>query len=367
MSVRDRLFHAALRRRRPSGRRSSASLSHRLWVRRILPGDLPFLPTVVIMTIVGYFACAAGALLTGWFWPYLRSPAFLLGCAGISWVLCAVRNRSRTVDRLYTNVSDAFELSTGARYTEFIEREFSAISNPRSHALVALPIAVTFVVAGWAAFFAYPFAIAGLRFDSLRPWVFDPELYVKPHLHWKFMFVLAFAVAIAGCLGTAAWMMIRELVTVSRLRSLPPLLLPEITKSRLRKLADFHVRVSGDWGLGAVTFLILFWKNPDIFSIAVIGCLALVCGAMFFLPQILLARVVRNSYDMACSYSQRLLQEFRRAGAPDAASEAEMLAALSEITSRPKFLVYSTDELWRWVLAQGLAFVAVAIQISSAH
>jgi hypothetical protein len=95
--------------------------------------------------------------------------------------------------------------------------------------------------------------------------------------------------------------------------------------------------------------------------VALLIIIALVCAAMFFIPQLLLARIVRNSYDTACSLAGHL---YASVNTSDSASHRiDQLANLAQITVKPRFWVYSTEELWRWLLAQGLALGAVALQI----
>jgi hypothetical protein len=72
---------------------SGSSLSHDLWLRRVLPGDLSFLPTVLIASVAIYVLAAVFAYMSGWLPTYLKSPAFGVGALGIAWVLGSIRNK----------------------------------------------------------------------------------------------------------------------------------------------------------------------------------------------------------------------------------------------------------------------------------
>jgi hypothetical protein len=317
---------------------------------------------LVMTTVYGLGGLVAG--VSGWLNVYLRSPSFILGSFGIAWVVAAVTDRERVIDRLYVNLGDLFEESS-EQYFQIIRREFHRISDWRLHVMASLPIVVIFLFAGWEAYTKYPIYVFGQELLSLRPWSFDPAFYAQPGAVSKFVVLCVFAAVIALCLGMTCWLMLREVLLVARLRAFHVIPLPEAVRSRLRPLADFHAKVAADWGLGAVAFFILFWRSPDLFSIAVLTGLSTVCFVMFVVPQVLLSRVVRNSHERVCSLAIASWHEAD--GLSDGTKcrglSLEQFSELSDMTARPTYWVYSTDELWRWMSAQTLAAGAVVLQI----
>jgi hypothetical protein len=340
---------------------NGSSLSHEFWLRHLLPGDHRCLTMLIIISPIIYALGGAFAYFSGWFSTYLDSPAFGVGALGVAWVLSSIRNRSRTVDRIYTNVSDAFDLTPFSGYENFIVREFKSITRFRWHFVTGLPFMFTFMAAGGLAFYQPPFEVFGIHVDSLRPWLFSAALYDPPALAWKIILVEIFAGLIGFCMGMGVWMMAREVVTVARLKQFPNPPLPEIVKSRLRQLADLHLRAAGDWGFGAILFLILFAATADAVSLALLILISLVCAAMFVIPQMLLARIVRNSWDRACSIADQARASLTESYTSN--RSIDQLANLAQMTVKPRFWVYSTEEFWRWMVAQGLALGAVAAQI----
>lgn len=341
------------------------SLSHPLWLKRIIIGDLGRGVTLVTMAGGLFMVAALSAAMSGWLATYLRSPSFVLGSLGIAWVITAIRHRARLVDRLYTNLSDLFDVPRD-EYVKMVENEFRRISDWRLHVAMSIPVIIVFLTAGWMAFYNFPTRLYGQQLLSLRPWVFDPSFYTGPSVFVKAAVLFVFAVMIAMCVGTAVWLVLREVFLVAELRTFAPVPMPEAVRSRLRPLADFHIKIASDWGLGAVGFLVLFWRTPDVFSIAILSALAGMCFFMFLIPQLLLSRIVRNSHERACGLAIALWWQSEsnaKANGRRMDPDPEALSYLFSISARPKYWVYSTDELWRWMSAQVLAAGAVILQI----
>lgn len=78
--------------------------------------------------------------------------------------------------------------------------------------------------------------------------------------------MVLFAVLISFMVGVALWLLFRELVLVRSLTTLPVVPLANIVGTRLKPLADFHVRAAGDWSFRRLINLILFYRTPDFFQ-----------------------------------------------------------------------------------------------------
>lgn len=341
------------------------SLSHVYWLKNLLVGDFSRFSLFIVVAISVYVGTGLLAFATRWWETYSRSPAFVVGAVGVAWVLASIRVRARTVDVLYTNLSDLFDISQ-ERYVATVRTEFSSISRVVPQLVTTIPFALISTVGAWLSFFHYPLEVHGSPVPSLRPWAFRSDYFSEPSLNVKIGVMIGYGLVIAFCVGMALWIIGREALLVARLRSFNPVPLPEAVRSRLRPLADFHVRVAADWGLGAGLFFLLFWRTPDLFSAGILIIVASTSAFLFLVPQLLLANIVRRAHERACgiaiSYWQNLSSHPDRAHR-DKAMDPHSLADLFEISARPKFWVYSSDELWRWIAAQLLAAAAVVAQI----
>ncbi len=173
-------------------------------------------------------------------------------------------------------------------------------------------------------------------------------------------------------MGTAVWILGRELLLLRALRILPPMPLAEVTRVRLRPLANFHAKVALDWTLGALLFFILFATTPDLFAVAIVTGLSIVAAIVLVYPQVALGRITLQAHERACNLAanemRRLYaesQEGRCETPGDSWQFVENLSNLITITARPKFWVYSFDELLRWTLAQGLVITGLLYQATA--
>lgn len=335
------------------------------WLMKLMPFDFGqrawFLTIGMSVYIVGLTVAAT----SGWGAVYLGSPAFLLGAAGVGWVWATIGSRVKDAYTLYVDLGDVYETPV-EDYEGFIAGEHRQILSWRNQALISTPIASLFVVAGYVAFFRWPTSMFGERIQSIRPWPFMEDVYVSPNVQAKYGVVTLFALIIGISLGVTLWLMIRESVTIARMGRFVPIPLPEVIRSRLEPLADFHTRFASEWSVGVVLFLVMFWRTPDLASVVLLAGLAIIGLAAFIIPQRLLSRLVRRSYERACVLTLRSYQDAHSSAAiPGAATgELQLLASLRAATAPAKYSVYGFDELLRWMLSQVVAFACVGIQIA---
>ncbi|MEU4530017.1 hypothetical protein AB0F49_17465 [Micromonospora ureilytica] len=350
--------------------RSSSAEIHRasnhLWLNSpfLLPdfGKLKF--TLLVAALIYSSAFVVSATL-GFGQIYLASPAFALGAAGAGWVGGSIRASAKTADQLYDDLASAFGIPRIV-YVRLLNRHFERICDWRGHALSAAVFLSLIAIAAYISFFVFPLRVWGESQRSLRPWVFSPKWYAGEHVNVKFAIVVYFGIWISVALGVTVWLFMQDLRLLQDLSALPVLPVPESLRAQLRLVADWHVSVAIDWALGAILFVVMFSKTPDYLSILVIVMLIAAGSAVLVYPQLLFARIVRNAHDRSCRIAIAVYARSKRSMHRITDEQrVEMLTGLAEISTRPRFWVYSADEMMRWSLAQAVAFAALVAQIYS--
>jgi hypothetical protein len=92
--------------------------------------------------------------------------------------------------------------------------------------------------------------------------------------------------------------------------------------------------------------------------------MVLVAAVVLVIPQLYLASIVRRAHEKACGLT---LQDYRDLAKSDAkaAQKVDYLGNITTITERPRFWVYSIEELVRWCTAQLVAVAALYFQFTS--
>ena len=340
-------------------------LAHRLWIER--PRFLALIRRRSLVGSIAFISYGFGlflASLSGSPHYYLESPAFILGALGIGWVFGSIRTRARIADRLYADLQVIFTLDQASYYAH-IEHHFARVCAFRPQLVVTCAFLVLNAASGILAFYGpQPLVIFGEQIGSVRPWIFQDDIYRPPTSGVYFVVVMWFALAVSLMLGTSAWLLLRELVLVRSLSTLPIIPIANAVRTSLKPLADFHVRVAIDWSIGALLFYLLFLKTPDILSAALIASLIVIGVAVLVGPQFLLTDVVRRSHEKACIIA---IDDFQRRFSVRSTNiiPIDYIADVATATERPRFWVYSPDELLRWLAAQLVALVALYEQIQS--
>lgn len=342
-------------------------ISHSLWLEnpKWLMQQHRLVVTLALATL--FYVCGLGMAALGSFLPaYLSSPAFILGALGIGWVVASINIRARRVDRLYQGLAHVFT-GPASLYASVVNQYFERICRLRWHMALAALLFAGVLTAAVAAFYMHPVRIGGQPQASLRPWVFADSWYIGDKFA-KFAITSFFGAAISVAMGVSLWLLYVELTLLRRLAELPPSLNPEVARVELRQLADFHARVAVDWSAGALLFVLLFMRTPDLFSISIVSACLLVAGVVYTYPHIALSRVIRQCHERRVRVAGRrfalaLHQPTQSGESLGDTAILSQLADLTTLTHRPKFWVYSADESLRWALAQFIAFSALGLQI----
>lgn len=335
-------------------------LGHRLWIegpevfRR-----LHWAVRMFTLSVVLYLLGAALATLLGIGVPYLQSWAFVLGAGGCGFVAVAIAQRAGRVDELYFELSTTFDIPRIV-FLGAVAQRFERACRPIGHVVVALLIWAALIVATIYSVFVFPDVPPDSRLAALRPAGFAPGLY-EPNSRWAtFIIVVLFAAAIALVLGTAVFVVVNAIALLGYLRRLPVPPLAESVRMRLRGLADLHLHVSRDWTIGVLLFALLFGTFIDTLSIAILSTIAVVALTLFFLPQAFLREVIIRAHRRATEIT---LAEWRRVEAAGSNKDAGEMAAMTELSAPPRYWVYGSSEFSLWLLAQGVAVLALVIQI----
>jgi hypothetical protein len=339
-------------------------IEHRLWLespRFLAPVRRRWIVALAATIIYGTGTMIATIFSTPG--PYFRSPAFALGAVGIAWVFASIRARARIVDALYEDLHKIYLVDRGTFYSH-VGVHFDAICKVGPQLLGALVLSIVNVAAAWLAFYRYPLFVGGAMQPSLRPWAFDPAVY-EPLIKWPYFWIVVFfAILISLMVGVTLWLFFRELLLVRSLTALPVVPLANIVRTRLKPLADFHVRAAGDWSLGALSISVLFYRTPDFISVTFISLLVLVAAVVLLIPQLYLAAIVRRAHEKACALALHFYYDLNERNM-DGVQKVDYLGNITTITDRPRFWVYSIEELVRWCAAQLIAIIALYIQIAS--
>ncbi|MEV4387260.1 hypothetical protein AB0J68_16340 [Micromonospora sp. NPDC049580] len=341
-------------------------VNNRLWLNSpYLAPALGKIKFTLLAAAVIYTPGLVASFALGFGRTYLVSPAFILGAVGTGWVAGSIRTQARSIDQLYDGLSTSFGIPR-SMYLKLLRENFDRIFNWRGHVLFAAAIWLELLVAAYISFFKHPLYVNGELQSSLRPWVFTVDWYSREHIFFKFGVILYFAAWIGCALGVTLWLFIQDLRLLRALSELPVPPVPESLRARLRSIADFHVGVAVDWSIGAILFVIMFSKTPDYLSIAVILMLILAGSAILVYPQLLFARIIRNSHERSCRMAIAIYARSRKATHRITDEQRlQILTGLAEISVRPRFWVYSANELVQWSLAQAVAIAALAAQIYS--
>lgn len=333
------------------------------WVLKIMPFDFSQPVWWLIVTCLVYSVGFLAAILSSWPGAYVASPAFALGAAGVGWVWAVIAHRVRDAYVLYVNVGAVYETPED-EFKHFVSAEHREVLSWRKQLLMAGPIAGLLAAAAWIAFFRSPVTLFGQNIASLRPWPFQPEVYSSWQILPKFGVVAGFGVLIGLSIGITLWLMVREAKCIARMNKLTPVPLPEVVRGRLRPLADFHTRFATEWSMGVALFLILFWQTPDVASIGFLALLALIGLAAFILPQWLLSRLVRRSYERACAITLKAYEDQEMQSSSDSTGRVAAMASFRSATTPAKHGVYDIGGLILWLVSQVVAFTCVAIQVA---
>lgn len=332
-------------------------LVHRLWMEGPEAyARMPRVAAFALLLFVTYASRFTLALIGGVVLAYLSSVAFIFGAVGVAWVFSSVPARARRVDKLYSDALNAFDDDPHTMAHE-IRKRLDVACDWRWHLLTSAFLALVFLIAAYFAFFGDELAWV----SSLRPVWFSDDIYRTGAGVPGFIVVAWFALLIALALGSAAWILILEIRVLPYLaeRSVPPL--PEALRAKLRGIADFHVQVARDWSVGAILFVILFFVQPDIFSIVIVAAVILTALVIFFVPQVHLRRAILRAHRRAVDIA---LFEWRRATERDGrSSSVELVATLSDATVVPTYWVYGSGALALWLIAQLTALVALGLQV----
>jgi hypothetical protein len=314
-------------------------------------------------TLVFAATYGSGILLSaalGVLYPYITSIAFVIGAAGVGWVVTSVPTRTRMIDQLYMKVLPTFGGSQNAAERE-IEQMFAKACSSRHHLGLSAIIMILITFALFSAVFLYPVKILEITIISLRPIWFSAELYTSGAGLPGFFIIGFFGALISISMGTSLWLMFAELRILKYLGTLPVPPLPEAVRVALRPLADFHVRVARDWSIGALLFVFLFFSNADVMSLGLVGLITIVAACIFAVPQIRLRSIVLRAHRRAV---EMVLASWNQ-GAPaqhDVGKNPTFLADLTTISTPPGYWVYGSGQVLMWIIAQVTAAVALVLQ-----
>ncbi|WP_447589522.1 hypothetical protein [Microbacterium lacticum] len=196
---------------------------------------------------------------------------------------------------------------------------------------------------------------------SLRPLGFAAELYASNVRVQMFVLIGLYGCAISVVLGTSLYLVGGATRILAYLRQLPVPPLAEAVRMRLRPLADLHLHISRDWTVGVLFFAVLFGSHVDAFSLLVVGLVALIALALFFIPQMLLRDVIIRAHRRATDSAMTSWQRLDSLGRPVQPGD---MAALTELSLPPRYWVYGSSEFMFWLLAQAVAVIALVYQIT---
>jgi len=305
-------------------------------------------------------------------WPYefmmhyVLTPAIYIGLAGILLVIGACHWGSRRVHPDYEQLRPVFTVDDDTYY-RILNKWFRRFSSRKPMIVCSL---IFFVVGFGGLTLAYgTSARTRKRFylEPLRPILFGRFWYIHKFEDVGFSIILVYLILISITLGTGCWLLVANMVFLSKLRRLPVIPMPTIVRARLRRMADLYVGTSFAWSLGVALFGVLFYKDYNLLSGVFLAALFVIGVLMFSLPQAICRSYIIRSHERLCTmglaelYKDLGMSLYERTQTTPAISGrvADNLADLYSMTDRPKTLVYDVQNVVLWVGSEVLAFVAI--------
>jgi hypothetical protein len=340
--------------------------NNRMWTDRLI--ERMKVHVAIGLGVIALATYALGLLIA---WPcgfiayYVTTPAVYLGVAGIVLVIGAARWGSLRAHHDYEYLRPVFTVDD-ATYRRMLDDWFS---NLRSLKGVFLSSFLFFVVAFVGLVLAYATSASTRKkfyLEPLRPDLILPAWYSERFKVVGFILLLIFLLLISITIGTGGWLLVRNIIFLSRLRRLPVIPMPTIVRARLRRLANLYVGASLAWSLGVALFGILFYRNYNIVSGMLLGALFIIGLLMFVVPQVICRSHIIRSHEQLCAMClvelnkdlSMPLQERQ----PALATQKELAGSLADLymmSDRPKTSVYDFQNLVFWIGSQLVALAAV--------
>lgn len=346
---------------------STVHENYRIWPDHLLEfTNLP-LPIVLGAVALTFFLLGAAiALPFGFLAYYISTPAIYLGSAGVTLVLGAIHWGSIRVHPDYEQLRPVFTIEDVA-YFRVLDEWFSRFCSKTGAALASAAVFIFAVASLITAYVTSAATRYKLHLEALRPHLVTAVWYSHKFGVAGFLILLLFAALISLALGTGGRLLILNMQFLLRLQLLPVIPMPTIVRARLRRITDLYVGTSLTWSCGVALFGILFYKDYDVLSGAVLGVLFIIGLLTFALPQAICRRYIIKSHERVCAmglaelYDEfgMLLEERGERELPLRSNVAGSLSDLYSLTDRPKTWVYDSQGLLLWVISQAVALVAI--------
>jgi len=345
---------------------ATAHQHYRMWPDYLL--ELFNFPVVVTLSSITIAVFLLGLVIA---WPfgfvayYIVTPAIYLGLAGIALTIGACHWGSIRAHSDYEQLRPVFTVDD-ATYYHILDKWFMIFCGRKA---VALSSSVFFIIGFVALILAYVTSLSVRRkfgLETLRPYLVGPVWYSHRFEHVGFSILLFFLVLISITLGTGCWVLVGNMVFLSKLRRLPVIPMPTIVRTRLRRMADLYVGTSLAWSFGVALFGILFYRDYNIVTGIFLASLFIIGILMFALPQVICRSHIIRSHERLCAMGLAELYEDlgmslqeRNQALTARERVADNLSDLYAMTDRPKTLVYDVQNVVFWVGSELVALAAI--------
>ena len=347
-------------------RYTTAHQYYRIWPDYLF--ELFKFPVAVALSCITIVVFLLGLVIA---WPfgfvayYIVTPAIYLGLAGITLVIGACHWGSIRVHPDYEQLRPVFTVDD-ATYYHMLDKWFTSFCSRKAATLSSL----VFFAIGFAALISAYITSASVRrkfhLETLRPYMVGPVWYSHRFEHAGFSILLLFLILVSITLGTGGWLLVGNIIFLSKLRGLPVIPMPTIVRARLRRMADLYVGVSLAWSFGVALFGILFYRDYNIVTGVFLASLFIIGILMFALPQVISRSHIVRSHDQLCALGLAELYEYlgmslqeRNQALTARGRVADKLSDLYAMTDRPKTSVYDIQSVVFWVGSELVALAAI--------
>lgn len=345
---------------------ATAHQSYRIWPDYLVePWGLPVAITLVVIAAAVYLLGLLISWPSGFIEIYVSTPAIYLGLAGITLVIGASHWGSLRAHSDYELLRPIFTVGDTA-YRQLLDKWFKGFHSKKATVFFSLSFFIFGFVGLVLAYATSAKTRRKFHLEPLRPNLFLPAWYSHRYEQIGFSLLLIFLILISITIGTGCWLLVRNMLFLSELRTLPVIPIPTIVRARLRRLANLYVGTSFTWSLGVALFGILFYKDYNMVSECFLAVLFFIGLMMFALPQAICRSYIIRSHDQLCAMGLAELYEVmgmslqERNQSPTINEKlAESLSDLNAMIDRPKTLVYDVQNVLLWIGAELVALAAI--------
>lgn len=258
----------------------------------------------IVIAIAVYTFGLLLAVMFGFQWVYVRTPAIFLAVFGIPWVLGCVHYTSKDIHPAFADLRLCV-IIPDLDYKDGLDYWFKRLASGKFNFIgiaVLFICILLFVIT--AVFAADAFLVFGIT--AFRPSLFPTEWFLVSNRLSTIVILTYFGILVAMPLGTAGRLLRVSIGLVDFMRNLTVIPEPDLARSMMKHISDLFLFTSVTWFVGVALFGILFFDKIDIISILVLIGVSGRGVTTFLSPQIAFRTLLMDAYRRKSEYYMRL-------------------------------------------------------------